>query len=162
MKEWRDIPGYEGLYKVSNFGEVYSSYKKKLLTPVKNSGYHSFNLHKNKSGKIIKAHRIVMEAFKGKSSLTINHINGVKTDNRLENLEYCSHRDNLLHAFRLGLKCCKGENNSQNKLVEEDVHCIHSLLKQGMLQKDIAKKFNVSVPTISDIKRGHTWRHLGN
>lgn len=91
---WKPIIGYEGLYEVSNIGNiknvVTNTLKKQTIT---NWGYLSVTLFKDGKGKKIKVHRIVMFAFVGEVSkdVEINHINEIKTDNRLTNLEYCTH-----------------------------------------------------------------------
>lgn len=122
MKEiWKDIPDYEGLYQASNLGSIRSvdskiTYKRrnsyvtrirygKILKPCNNRyGYPMVVLTKPNHRKCHSVHRLVMMAFFGKSELTVNHINGIKTDNRIENLEYATMSENLFHAHRTGLK----------------------------------------------------------
>jgi hypothetical protein len=112
---WKPVIGYEGFYEVSNLGRVQSLERyvpsrwgtvriaAKILKPVNNhKGYYQYSLSKDNSVKQPMAHRLVAEAFLGVSSLQVNHINGVKTDNRPENLEYVTARDNTVH--RLGRK----------------------------------------------------------
>lgn len=112
MEIWKDVLGYENFYEVSNLGNVRSKeriviekngkqklLKSKLLKfrPAKRGNYHTVCLSKNGLVKNMKVHRIVMITFNGLSNLTVNHINGNKQDNRLENLEYLSNIDNLKH-----------------------------------------------------------------
>lgn len=118
METWKPIAGYEGLYEISDHGNVKSlpkiigsgkSYisKEKILKPhYDTNGYVVFNLCKTEGRKIKKtrkAHRLVALAFipnplnKGQ----VNHINGIKTDNRVENLEWCTGSENNLHKFRV-------------------------------------------------------------
>lgn len=100
---WKPVIGYEGLYEVSNLGNirnvVTNTLKKQTIT---NWGYLSVTLFKNNKGKTIKVHRIVMLAFVGEVSkdVEINHINEIKTDNRLTNLEYCTHEYNVNFGTR--------------------------------------------------------------
>ena len=88
---WKDVLGYEGLYRVSNLGRVWSIYYDKELfgCPDKN-GYLRVGITKNKISKTVKIHRIVCSTFnfvEGWELLEVNHINAIKTDNRSENLE---------------------------------------------------------------------------
>lgn len=109
---FKDIIGYEGLYKISNYGNVKSlpqRYKVKdeiILKPFYNSlGYQIIKLCKNSKTKSWRIHRLIAIHFiPNPSSLPhINHINGIKNDNRIENLEWCDHEHNMRHANRTGL-----------------------------------------------------------
>ena len=109
MKEtWRDIKGYEGLYKVSNFGKIKSFYKNgktKILKPVPNfKGYERVTLCNRRGNKTIySVHRLVALAFIENPLLKpeINHINGNKRDNRISNLEWVTGKENCLHRSLL-------------------------------------------------------------
>jgi hypothetical protein len=114
MKEiWKSIPNYEGLYEASNLGRIKSCCRfnlkgaliqEKILKPyILNTGYLMVNLYKNKIMKHCYIHRLIMLAFKGKSTLEVNHINLEKSDNRLDNLEYCTPKENINHAKNLGV-----------------------------------------------------------
>lgn len=94
---WKDIPGYEGLYKISNTGEVLSMTYNKLRVFSKsksNTRYYQVNLWKNNKWKTLLVHRLVMLAFKWPSNLCVDHVNGDILDNRIENLEYVTHKEN--------------------------------------------------------------------
>lgn len=97
---WMPVPGYEK-YIVSIGGQVFSTHSQKLLKlrPT-NKGYHSVSLDK-KTKRTALVHRLVMLAFVGPSTLQVNHKNGVRTDNRIDNLEYCTNSENNLHSFRV-------------------------------------------------------------
>lgn len=99
---WRDVVGYEGLCKVSNLGRVKSSKDDRILVLNKSTEYITFNLR----SKSYRLHRALAEAFipNPENKLEVNHINADKFDNRLENLEWCTHLENMQHASRYGLR----------------------------------------------------------
>ena len=100
---WRDIPNYEGLYQASNLGRVKSlkrpyGLKEKILKPgINQYGYYLISLYKNSIQKFYLVHRLVWEAFNGQipEGYEVNHINEVKTDNRLSNLNLMTHKENI-------------------------------------------------------------------
>jgi hypothetical protein len=162
MEIWKDVVGYEGKYLISNLGNVKSLLRnEKILKnmPLGKTGYLCIDLCYN--GKITKhiIHRLVAKVFidNPENKEQVNHINGVKTDNRVINLEWSTRSENQLHSVRIGLRTTKGEKNSQSKLSNDDVlHILESKEKYGIL----SKKYNVSICTISDIKRGYSWTHI--
>lgn len=94
---WRDVVGYENLYQVSNLGNVKSSYSgKNLKRGTQNVGYKCVNLYKNKVSKTYLIHRLVAQAFieNPQNLPCINHIDEDKTNNRVENLEWCNQKYN--------------------------------------------------------------------
>lgn len=105
---WRDIPGYEGLYQASNLGRIKSLPRKykpneSILKPQKRNGYLKVELCK-KDRKQYSVHRLIMMTFSGSSKLSVNHIDGNKHNNNLENLEYCTQRENCRHVFTSKIK----------------------------------------------------------
>lgn len=102
---WKDIPGYEGLYQVSNKGRVYGIKRKNILAAAPNEkGYMYVVLCKNNRMKSYRVHRLVMTAFIGNvKNMDVNHIDGDKKNNALSNLEYLTHYDNMQHAKLSGL-----------------------------------------------------------
>lgn len=122
METWVDIKGYEYLYQVSDFGNVKSLsrlkfcgknaadgtlYKERILkNNIGGHGYLRVNLWKDNKCKMVKVHTLVCLAFipnpEGKKD--INHKNGIKSDNRVSNLEWNTRSENLSHAYRIGLK----------------------------------------------------------
>lgn len=107
---WKDVVGYEGLYEVSNLGRVKSLVRKWcikeiiMMGGIDGSGYRSFGLSKNYKSTTKKAHKLVAEAFLGHTpcglELVVDHINNVKTDNRLSNLQIVTSRENASNYKR--------------------------------------------------------------
>lgn len=109
-------------------------------------------------------HQVTWAYFKRKigSNTEINHIDGDKDNNSIENLEEVTAKQNQAHATRLGLRANmpKGEAIRNSKLKSKDVFEIRKQLKSGLKQKEIARNFNVGQMTISRINTRKTWRHL--
>ena len=159
MEIWKDIIGYEGLYQVSDFGNIKNK-KGLILKPVCRKGYLSIGLYKNNIYKRFSIHRLVMLSFVGSSQLQVNHINGNKKDNRLCNLEYCTNSENIRHADKTGLRYLKGTNNSGAKLCDGDILNIIKLRKKGYNQNKIADIYNVERSLISMICANKLWTHI--
>jgi hypothetical protein len=109
---FKPIKGYEGFYEVSNFGRVRSlNYKrtrgtKNMVTWAQSNGY-VYVKFSNINNRVTKSvHRLVAEAFipNFKNKAEVNHINGIKTDNRVENLEWVTRHENINHSFEIGLR----------------------------------------------------------
>ncbi len=119
---YKDIPEYEGLYQVSNLWNIKSLnyrnswYDRICKNTVRKSGYVQICLTKNKKEQSVFTHRLVTQAFLWELPkwLEVNHKNGIKSDNRLENLEYCTRSDNQLHAINvLGHRSWLARTNPQ-------------------------------------------------
>lgn len=167
---WKDVVGYEGLYKVSNIGNVRSSYRggKTLTKQLTQYGYYMVDLVKNRNRKHFLVHRLVAITFipNHLNYPFINHINAIKIDNAVHNLEWCTQMQNMRHAAMMGLTVNPpiniGEDNPISKLIKVDVLEIKRLisLPNGPSWSTVAKMFNVHKSTVADIVMGRTWRHV--
>ncbi len=165
----RPIKGYECRYFIDTFGNVYSCSRGNtiVLKPMLwNSGYYYVNFYPNGKQKPHSIHRLVAMTYLSNwdPKLQVNHINGIKTDNRLENLEMVTRSENAKHAHLTGLvkpKCHKGENHPGSKLCDNDINTIRKLgASKKYKHREIAFMYNVSRALISHILRGVLWNHL--
>lgn len=159
MENWLPITGLRG-YEISNLGRVKSLKrgKERIVGFVNSVGYRCISI----GSKQFLVHRLSAKTFlpNPKEKKEVNHINGIKTDNRVENLEWCTRKENDNHARENGLTNNTGSNNYQAKINEDDVCVIWSLLKKGLSQQKIADKYNVSRGCIKQIKERKSWRHV--
>lgn len=163
MKEqWKDIPNYEGLYRVSNLGRVKSLRNNIYLKPSPDgSGYPMVCLCNKGKEKTTKIHRLVAENFLSKKpNQQVNHIDFNKNNNRVDNLEWITHRENIDHAVLNGRfknrRVARGSDSGTSKLTYSQVLAIVGL--QGLqTSKEVGSSFGVSRRTITDIWNGVTW-----
>ena len=142
MKEiWKDVFGYEGTYQVSNLGNIKTfnwknTGKERVMRPaVDGSGYLRTMLAKDGVNKTVKIHRLIAETFidNPENKAEVNHIDGNKTNNRVDNLEWSTRAENINHAIKNGLfaGCLKAIEKSNTKLMKPiiaiDIHTGQSI-----------------------------------
>lgn len=157
IEEFRKI--YDG-YEVSNHGNLKRN-GVLLTTPIGASGYKRKYLKDLKQNILI--HREVARVFipNPDNKPQVNHKNGIKTDNGVENLEWATRSENQLHAVRTGLrKIYTLEDSAASKLTNVQVIVIREAIRAGHKQKAIAKYFGLNQSTISLIKSGKNWSTL--
>lgn len=168
-EQWLDIPGYEGLYQISNFGRVKSFYFKnpRILKPHKVKGYSNVELYKNKKKKQFYIHRLVMENFcpiENMNVLDVNHKDENKSNNHISNLEWMTHKDNLNYGSRAEKARMKmqGKNSSRSKKVRcIEKNIIYEALREAERQLGIPAT-NISRACKGKIKTagGYHWEYV--
>ena len=132
-----------------------------LRQSVKSNGYLQVTLCS--PGRRISAlvHRLVARAFLGRcrKGVTVNHIDGDKKNNAAANLEYLSHKENVRHAARMGLRAV-GARHGMAKLTDAQVRRIRGVLKTGKGQTETARLLGYSTAVVHQIATGKTWKHL--
>lgn len=158
VKELKDFPGYS----ISDQGEVFNKDGKMLATQVINSGYRLVHMRTPGGRKAATVHRLVAKTFIPTEDLSkwVNHRDGNKLNNSVDNLEWMTPKENIRHAFETKLMSHKGEKNALAKLKDSDVPVIRKLIASGELLKNIGKKYGVHYSIISHIKRGKIWTHV--
>lgn len=183
MREaWRVYPQNDN-YEISTLGKVRraktlgcrNNFKQggllKLWTNT--SGYYSVILYRDGKSKTRTVHQLVLETFVGKrpEGMECNHGDGIKANNKLNNLEWVTKSENHKHAHRLGLmktpnpkgsineKVC-GEKHGQARLTDANVNTIRILYKNGWSQRALAGEYNTPQSNIFLIVNDKTWKHL--
>ncbi len=173
VEKWKPVVGYEGLYEVSDNGNVRGcdrlrsdgrhSIKSKIRKASVRNGYKIVLLCKGGIKTCFTVHKLVAEAFFGKQpGKQVNHKDGNKFNNTLDNLEWTTPRENTQHAYANGLvKHYKGESSPNAKLNDE-------LVKQARLEyvprkvtgAILANRYGVNKGTLMDAIKRRTWVHI--
>jgi hypothetical protein len=161
MSQWKPVVGYEDAYEVSDCGEVRSvdridsagrKLKGRVLKQYKApNGYMFTSVCANGKKGTRTVHSLMAEAFLGDpGDMWVNHKNGVKTDNSLENLEYVTPGENTIHAYKTGL-------NKRRVLTQEQADEIHWLYSLGVKIQRLADAYSVTWCTASNAAKGRTY-----
>ena len=164
--EWRNIVIDNEItnYEVSNIGDIRNKTTNKILSPYTDKdGYKHVTISINGKNHHLSIHRAVAIAFipNPENKPQVNHINGVKSINVVNNLEWATNSENTKHAFDTGLKhSIIGSNNVLSIYTDKDIKKVCQLLEKGMSNKEISKKTGVNRKYITDIKKGRRWKHI--
>ena len=176
---WKDIPGYEGLYQVSNFGRVkslpkihgrrYWKNERILKINIAKNGYAGVFLQKNKNIKRISIHRIVARVFLKNydEKLQVNHKDGNKLNNNVDNLEMVTASENQIHSRKLGLQTSpKGANSPYAKRIMQFDKDNKFICEYKGIEAT-AKKLGIGISTLSlclrgkrELAGGYKWRYV--
>jgi len=159
---WKKVKNYPK-YEVSNLGKIKRN--NKILKPIKTQkNYLQINLSENGEAKTYFLHRIILKTFVlnlGRKPC-VNHIDNNPINNNLNNLEWCTERENRLHCIKQNRQAGqpKGEKNTNAKLKNKDVIEIRKMKINGISTIRIAKKFNMHRETIRMLLKGMTWKNI--
>jgi len=165
-REWLPIPGHE-VYEVNRDGQV-RSWKWGSPRPMRQHyngmGYLRVSFHDQHGYKHYPIHRLVAITFLGlpPDGCEVNHIDGIRTNNHISNLEWITHQENVAHAISLGLRNhAHGEGIGNAKLTEEQVRRIRQLYVTGdKTMTELGTMFEVDRKTVAQVVHWKTWRHV--
>ena len=169
---WVDIRGYEGFYKISSCGRVKSIFRYDLINrPIRERilkcrldkfGAVCIDLHKNCFIKTVKVHRLVAMAFipNLQNKPEVNHKDGNRQNNYINNLEWSTGLENIIHAIKNGLIDNCGEKSGNSIFKNNEILNIRNLYIAGITQQKIADMYNTNQSTISKITRRERWKHI--
>lgn len=164
---WEYVDSVDNLYMVSNLGRVKSFSRDKvnghIISPSNINGYDLVVVSINTKRHCYKVHRWVAQAFIPNidNKPFVNHINSIRNDNRVENLEWCTQKENIVHAWNNN-RCnpTHGSKCHSAKITERDVLDIRILYKKGIKIKDIAEKYSLYFGNVRKICIGETWKRV--
>lgn len=162
MENWKDIKGFEDLYKISDTGFVFSKRRSKNLKSGFTGAsmkYPYVHLHKGKKPHNTTIHRLVAEHFvpNPDNKPQVNHIDGVHSNNHVSNLEWCTRSENIQHSVRIGTFPCN-ERSSRAKITIKDALEIRSRYKGGQSSVSISKIYGISQPQAWRIATYKRWK----
>lgn len=158
------IPNLEG-YFLDKDGNIYSikhqSLKQLKSYVNKRNGYRYVGISHSNKKRTLRICRLMGKTYLNLTNdMTINHKNGIKSDDRLENLEVITLRENIIHGFKTGIINRKGSNHNQSILTEDIVLEIRKLYDQGMKIIELCKKFNLKYSHVEKLAKRRIWTHV--
>lgn len=173
MEEWKPIGSLNNRYEASNYGNIRNSSTHKILKQFINKfGYKILTVRPIPKQQInIRVHRVVAEAFLGKcpDGYVVNHKDGDKSNNNIDNLEYVTPSENNQHALNNNLRSHphnfsnmkRGENHYNASITEEQAKYILRLHKETHFgARKLSKMTNISIGAIGNLIAGRSWKHL--
>ena len=164
-EEWR--LSYRGCFEVSNRGVVRHAVTKRIYRPTTMNGYKKVSLSvgvRTNKFKMFYVHRLVAAAFLGDPPTRkheVNHLNGIRDDNRVENLQWVTRSENNVHSYEhLGRERMRGERSGMSIVTEQTVREMRALRERGWMNKDIAHLYGMSISGTRSIVVGERWKHL--
>lgn len=159
-ENWKDVPGFEGRYRVSDLGRVYSLVSGRTLKPYPNAvgGYLMVSLYSNKKRHPRTVHSLVLETFVGPRPEKAECLHGVtgNQDNRLSNLRWGTRSENIADQRSAGT-LSRGDKHRWSRLTEADIPRIRADKRD---LKSIAADYNVHFATISCVRLRKSWVHV--
>lgn len=162
----KNFPELSDRYYIDDLGKLYTDYgAKKMANSEHNKGYIGNTLYRvDGSYKLYLRHRLVLQTFRpidNFEEMQVNHIDGIKSHNYVDNLEWCTNQENRIHACEMGLAArLKGEENPFHKLTEQEVLEMIDDLQNHIPYSVLIDKYNCSKSTISAIKNKRNWSYL--
>lgn len=177
---WKDVIDWEDRYEVSNLGRVrsktyikyicttgtpipYFTQPRIISTKICKKGYVAISLHKDKRSLFTRVHVLVCKAFLGLpngDNYQVNHKNFIKDDNNVDNLEWVTASENILHSYDNGNRSNKGEEHSQAYILESDVVNIRDLYSKGYNCRSIARTLGIPYHNTYSIATNRSWKHI--
>lgn len=157
---FKPLDNIDSKYYITSLGRVFSSHNKIFLKQrIHWKGYLYISLGTRKNRKSYRVHRLVAEYFlqNPENKPQVNHINSNKSDNRVENLEWSTAKENMQHSYKNNRNKIEGEGHHLAKLKEDDVIFIR---KSNLKKSVLAKMFNITRSTLGSVVNGKTWKHL--
>lgn len=163
----KDIKGYEGLYKISNYGDVWTvgdgNRRARKLKPSVSEGYFTVNLYKNKKAKSFRVHRLVAEAFipNIENKRTVNHIDENKLNNYVGNLEWATDKENANHGSRTNRSSVGRYKAVLQLSPDEEPIRIFKSIKHATLETGVPSSLIVRVAKgRRNLTHGYKWRYV--
>ena len=163
-EKWKVIEGFSK-YLISNTGRVKNIVELRDLKFYNSKGYSKIELvNDSNQDKKVFVHRLVAINFipNPSNKPQVNHIDGDKKNNRVENLEWCTQSENMKHAFKTGLSVSlKGEDAFNSKMTDDKVLLLREMYESGeFLLRELAEEFNIGIASVWNIVNRNTWKHI--